>query len=179
MVLPRMLFEYFCFILFLHILGISAAAPNPNAIPIPVNSVATTTRPPSSTPAPVCLQPRTSTEPTVSALQSSLASDDSINKACDPKTQKIGDRPFKHVYYAGDAYYFLNSSLENLPIISSPTATPTSFPGNRICIDSLNAIFSSCVTPQKFLGGWMEVVGVNYSSEWPLLRVACSKACSN
>jgi len=127
----------------------------------------------SSTANPICLQSRTSTDPVAAAIQSSITSDNSINKACDPSTQQIRVIPWTHTFYALDSYYFFNSSLQELPSISTPTSTPTSYPDSQNCILNFNAIFSSCVSSQNFWGGWIESNGLNYSSK-------CSKQqCSD
>lgn len=115
---------------------------------------------------PVCLQSRTSTDPVAAALQSSVDSDKSIQKACDPSTQQIRVTPWTHTFYALDDYLFFNSSLQDLPSIGTPASTPTSYPGNQECAYNFNAIVSLCLIQEKFWGGWIESKGLNYSSEY-------------
>ena len=120
----------------------------------------------SPTASPTCLQPRAPTNPLAAAIQSSVASDNAVNKACDPSTQNIGTLPWAHTFYTPTDYYFLNTSLQDLPRVSIPTNTPSSYPANQGCIQNLNAVFSSCVINQNFWGGWIESNGVNYSSKY-------------
>ena len=123
----------------------------------------------SSTANPICFQSRSSTGSVPFAIQSSVTSDNSINKACDPSTQQISVIPWTHTFYVLDDYLFFNISLQDLPSISAPTSTPSSYPGNQNCILAFNAILASCVSNRNFSGGWVESNGLNYSSK-------CSKA---
>ncbi len=115
---------------------------------------------------PVCLQSRSSTDPVAAALQSSVDSDKSVKKACDPSTQQIRVTPWTHTFYALDNYLFFNTSLQDLPSIGTPASTPTSYPGNQECAYYFNAIISLCLIQEKFWGGWIESKGLNYSSEY-------------
>ena len=127
----------------------------------------------SSTANPICFQSRSSTDSVPAAIQSSVTSDNSINKACDPSTQQISVIPWTHTFYVLDSYLSFNISLQDLPSISAPISTPTSYPGNQNCILAFNAIVSSCVSSRNFSGGWIESNGLNYSSK-------CSKQhCSS
>lgn len=129
-------------------------------------TVATASLQESSTANPICLQSRSSANSVPAAIQSSVTSDNSINKACDPSTQQIEVIPWTHTFYVLDNYLFFNISLQDLPSISTPTSTPTSYPGNQNCIVAFNAIFSSCVSSRNISGGWIESNGLNYSSKW-------------
>ena len=119
----------------------------------------------SSTASPICLQPRSSIDSVAATIQSSVTSDNSINKACDPSTQQVHVIPWTHASYILDNYLFFNISLQDLPSVSTPTSTPTSYPGNQNCIFVFNAIFTSCVSSRNFWGGWIESNGLNYSSK--------------
>ncbi len=119
----------------------------------------------SSTASPICLQSRSSVDSVAATIQLSVASDNSINKACDPSTQQIRVVPWTHTFYVLNNYLFFNISLQDLPNISTPTSTPTSYSGNQNCILVFNAIFSSCVSSRNFWGGWIESKDLNYSSK--------------
>lgn len=104
----------------------------------------------SSTANPICFQSRSSADSVPAMIQSSMSSDNSINKACDPSTQQSGVIPWTHTFYVLDNYLLFNISLQDLPSISAPTSTPTSYPGNQNCILAFNAIVSSCVSSRSF-----------------------------
>ena len=131
----------------------------------------------SSTANPICLQSRSSADPGAAAIQSSVTSDNSINKACDPSTQQISVIPWTHTFCVLDNYLFFNISLQDLPSISALTSTPTSYSGNQNCILAVNAIVSSCVSSRNFSGGWIESNGQNYSSKYS--KQHCSSAINS
>lgn len=125
----------------------------------------TTFSQPSSTSSSTCLQPRSPTDPNAAALQSSAASDDSISKACNPSNRHISTVPWAHTFYALNNTYYFNTSLQDMPILSTPNSVPSSVGGSQDCSNSFRTILSSCTTAQTFWGGWMENNGVNYTSK--------------
>lgn len=125
----------------------------------------TTSSQPSSTSSPTCLQPRSPTDPNAAALQSSAASDDSISKACNPSNGHISTVPWAHTFYVLNNAYYFNTSLQDMPIIGTPSSVPSGVAGSQDCSNSFRTILSSCITAQTFWGGWMEKNGVNYTSK--------------
>ena len=135
-------------------------------VPPPTPTTAPEHPPAPSTSSPVCMQPRTAADPSPAALQSYISEDDSINRACNPVTQQTDWAPTIHTFYSLGGYYYFNTTLiDSVSSLSTRISTPTSFPGNHSCASNLNAIFSSCVSDQGFLGGWLVVNGLNCSSE--------------
>ena len=125
----------------------------------------TTSSQPSSTSSPTCLQPRSPTDPNAAVLQSLAASDNSIGKACNPSTWHISNVPWAHTFYAFNNAYYFNTSLQHLPILSTPNSVPSGVAGSQDCSNSFRAILSFCTVVQTFWGGWIETNGVNYTSK--------------
>ena len=128
----------------------------------------TTSSQPSSISSPICLQPRSPTDPNAATFQSSAASNNSISKACNPSNRHTSTIPWAHTFYALNSTYYFNTSLQNLPILSTPNRVPSGasgVAGSQDCSNSFRAILSSCTTALTFWGGWMEKNGVNYTSK--------------
>ena len=118
-------------------------------------SAATTAASSSAIP-PSCIQSRAPTASSAAAIQSSLASDATISKACDPSIQQwVSGSGTTQTYYALDSAYFFNISL---------AAGVTSRPASQDCANNFNAILSSCVVSRDYWGGWIVSNGMNYSS---------------
>ena len=127
--------------------------------------LSTTSSQPSSTSSPTCLQPRSPTDPNAAALQSLAASDHFISKACNPSNRHNSTVPWAHTFYALNNTYYFNTSLQDMPILSTPNSVPSGVAGSKDCSNSFRVILSSCTTAQTFWGGWMEKSGVNYTSK--------------
>lgn len=119
----------------------------------------------SSSSSPVCLHPKSPTYPHAAALRWSFTSDDSIDKACNSRTWHVSSVPRVHTFLAFNNSYYFNISLQDPPIISTPSSIPSPLYGNQDCSNSFNAIFSSCVSAQGFWGGWVATNGINYTGE--------------
>lgn len=117
---------------------------------------ATTTAASSSAVPPSCIQSRSPTASSAAAIQSSIASDNTLSKACDAPTQQwVSVSSTTQIFYALDSSYFFNISLP---------AGVTSAPPSQDCTNNFNTILSSCVMSRNFWGGWIVSNGMNYSS---------------
>ena len=125
----------------------------------------TTSSQPSSTSSSICIQSHSPTDPNAAALQSSVASDNSISNACNPSTQNVSTVPWAHTFFVFNNTYYFNTSLQDLRILDTPNSAPNGVAGSQDCSNSFSAILSSCTTAQTFWGGWIVNNGVNYSSK--------------
>ena len=118
---------------------------------------------PTATESPVCVQPRSPSDPLAVRIAARIANEKSISKACSVTDQNVttiannNGSTLSVIYYGINDAYFFNTSHNSMHV-SRPVVGPA------FCSDTFTSIFNACVTGSKFWGGWIVVDGTNHSS---------------
>lgn len=105
---------------------------------------------------PVCLEPRATSDPSALDIVTALNDTNAVADACNNTLkQSHNDGTFSTVYYSEGEFFFNVTHRDGeYNLLQEPES---------YCINNFQGIINACITQQLFWGGWVDIVGANWS----------------